>query len=260
MSELGLPRHRLSESEEADVAQYRPFCGLAACGLIAGLLSIVAFFTPVLWAVPVAGLVLSGLALRRIARSEPAMTGRWAAATGLVLSAFFAAAAPADLVTYRARIDAEARVFAAEWIAHLLDNAPQKALELTRQPAARKPLDDTLWETYADGTGAREELEGYVEKPEVKAILDLSPAVARQRRLPDPKAVVRHFATERQGVQKGRDAAVLVFAVTYEDAGRKKTFFTRMAVERFTLTQTGMADWQVVSTEGGIRPMSLGGN
>ena len=81
---------------EADVARYRPFCGLAIVGLLVGLLSALAILDPLLWFLPVLGVVLSAVALRRVAAADPPLVGRTAAVAGLGLSVAFAVAGPTD--------------------------------------------------------------------------------------------------------------------------------------------------------------------
>ena len=84
------------DAADEEVARYRAISSLAVAGLLAGLLSPLAMFAAVLWLVPLAAVVLSGLALRRIATRSPELVGRPAALAGLLLGTAFLVAAPVD--------------------------------------------------------------------------------------------------------------------------------------------------------------------
>lgn len=66
--------------------EYRSLSLLAILALVFGVAAPLAIFGPVLMVVPIFGIAIALLALRSIAISDGAMTGRWAAMTGLVLS------------------------------------------------------------------------------------------------------------------------------------------------------------------------------
>jgi len=248
MSDTPVPPPHLSDTPDADVAEYRTLSGMAVTGLVFGVLSVLGALTPWLWFLAWIGVVLSALGLRRIAQRAPALTGRWAAVAGLVLSVFLASAAPAEWYTYREMLRGQARQFAGQWFQCLRGDEPQKAYQLTRHPAYRKPLDGRLWSYYGEGTELRDELQNYVARPEVRALLALG-----------KKAQVRYYDTQRQWRENQSDMAYQVYAVTYEERGRKKTFFMGLVLARHELVNTRKAEWQVSSSEGGIRPVALGG-
>ncbi len=236
-----------AETPEAELTQYRSLSGMAVTGLILGVLGVLGLFTPILWPVAWAGVVLSALALVRIARHPQSLAGRGIARAGLALAVFFACMAPAQRYAYQAMVRAQARQFAELWFDLLRRNEPHKAYQLTRHPAYRKPLDERLWKFYGQGTEAREELEHYVKRPEVRTLLALG-----------PRAEIQYFDTQSQGWQDGHDVAYQVFAVSFADNGRRKTFFVGVNLERHELPATGKADWRIGSTEGGIRPLAFG--
>src|SRR5688572_8269686 len=79
-------------AEDLDqVANYRSMSGLAIVSLLLGLLAPVCFAAPVFLAIPLFGTALSLFALRRIAASEGALAGKWAATAGLALCVVSAA-------------------------------------------------------------------------------------------------------------------------------------------------------------------------
>ena len=59
------------DAADEEVARYRAISSLAVAGLLAGLLSPLALFATTLWLVPLAAILLSGLALWRIANCAP---------------------------------------------------------------------------------------------------------------------------------------------------------------------------------------------
>lgn len=139
---------RLSAASEMDVPEYRSISTSAVLGCLFGLGAATALLAPGFWVVPVAGVVCSLFALRRIATSDREMIGRNAAMTGLLLSVVFAVAAPMDWLFYRWMLQSQARQFAACWFEYLHDRDPTKAFELTLEPERR----GTLWTTRCRGT------------------------------------------------------------------------------------------------------------
>jgi hypothetical protein len=239
------------ESADTAVTEYRAVSGLALAGLGFAILSPLAFINPGLWIVPGIGIVLSGSALVRIAREKPALIGRKAALLGLFVSVLMAAAGPAEWLTYRWMIGREARQFAAVWFDFLASDQPHKAFELTKHPAERRPLDDGLWQQFYNGSARRTELELFVSEREVRALLALAKT-----------ALVRFYQTESMGTADrdgDRVGLTQIYAVTYDEGGRKKTFFTSLRMRRLRTSETGIARWQIQDVGGGIRPPALGG-
>ena len=118
------------DAADEEVARYRALSSLAVAGLLAGLLSPLAMFAPVLWLVPLAAVVLSGLALRRIAARWPELVGRPAALAGLMLGVAFLVAAPVDDLVYRYFLRQQARQFAEIWIDAVRHGEVYKAHQL----------------------------------------------------------------------------------------------------------------------------------
>ena len=108
---MSMPDHLspMFDAADEEVARYRAVSSLALAGLLVGLLSPLAMFTEALWFVPLAALVLSGLALRRIAVRAPDLVGRPAALAGLLLGVAFLVAAPVDDLVYRYYLRQQAR-------------------------------------------------------------------------------------------------------------------------------------------------------
>ncbi len=70
---MPMPDHPspIFDATDEEVARYRAISSLALAGLLAGLLSPLAMFAPVLWLVPLAAVLVSGLALRRLTARDP---------------------------------------------------------------------------------------------------------------------------------------------------------------------------------------------
>jgi hypothetical protein len=242
------PVASLHEPADEERAQYRPLCGWAVAAAVLGGLSVVALVDPLGWILPAAGVAAGLAALGRIARNAEELSGRTLAWAGLGLSLFFAAATPAEWLTYRGLLRGEARQFAAGWFALLRDDQPQMAHQLTLPPDERQPLDGPLWKIYREVPELRQMLVGYVEDRLVRTLL----ALGRQ-------ADVRFYSIEDQERLSDRDLLAAVYAVSYQERGQKKTFFLRLHLARLRRSRgknwlTGHANWQLVRVEGGIRP------
>lgn len=238
----------LTDGPDAEIAQYRAVSGLGVAGLIFGLLGPVAMFGPLLWIVPLWGIVLCGLALWQIRQNAPGLAGRKAALLGLIFSLLFGAAAPTSWLSYRWVIRREARQFAGQWFEFLRDDQPHKAYQLTLHPKSRQPLDDqTLKGFYRPGAPGREELDNYVSLRLIRTLRALG-----------EKARVRYYQTDGQTHTGEKDVLYQIYAVTYQDpqAGKRKTFFVSLKMERLKLN-TGQAEWQLASTEDGFKPEGL---
>jgi len=227
------------EIQDADVAEYRTVSGAAVGGLVLGLLSPAALVDPVAWCIPIAGLAVSGYALVRIRQNPTALTGRKAALWGLCLALCFAAAA-ADRCYYRFRLRQEARQFAAMWFELLAAGRPERAFQLTVDEKNRQPLDDRLWEYYRNNPVERTKLDHYVapakqgDKPQpVRTLLALGPS-----------ATVRYLSAPLQDYDAGLDVVNLRYAVTFDDAGAKKTFVLIVQLMR-RKGDDGHAFWRI---------------
>lgn len=258
MSTSQEPRPLLHEAVDAETAQYRPVSKLAVAALVVGLLAPLAVIEPMLYLIPLAGILVGGLALWQIARSDRTLLGRKAALAGLVLSVGLAAAAPGHWITYRWLLRREARQFAAAWFDLLAEGQPQKAFQLTRHPDYRQPLDDSLWSYYKENPQQHQELWSYVGNGR-RGPFDNGPQLVPTLLALGPKARVRYFGTDGQGRVDGVDTVHQVYAVTYDDGGQAKTFFVGMELKRFLAKPTGRASWRITHTDGGVRPAAFGG-
>jgi hypothetical protein len=235
----------LSDPQDAERDEYRALGPLAVLTLIVGLLAPAALVDPLVWSVPLAGLVLGALALRQIARNAPEMTGRTLAVTGLVLSLMFGAAAVTNWYGYRWLVRREARQFAAAWFEALRHGEPHKAHQMIIEPDYRQPLDESLWTFYRDDPAWEGHLRSYVNRPLVHALLVLG-----------ERAEVRHYETSGESYAAANKSLYDVYAVTYEEEGKKKTFFVGLHLDRIVL-KDGRANWALTRTQTDFVPRGL---
>jgi len=249
MREIHVQRPHLQASDEPELVQYRSVSGLAMVGLLVGLLSWLAMLSRALWVIPLAGLIINAIALRRIAILAPAIVGRKAALVGLLLSAAFAAAGPVQWTSYRWLMRNEARQFGLTWFDFLARGQPHKAFELLSSAPTRPPLDDALWRKYPQNSRARREIEGFVRRPSVAALLALR-----------GNAQVRYYDTEDQWQDRDGDWVYQTYAVTCPVEGEPTTFFVGLVMQRSLESSAGRAFWKISNIRDAVKPVALGGS
>lgn len=237
-----VPDIHITDSQDTELAEYRPLAGQAVLSLIFGLLAPLAMIDVMLWAIPALGVILGWWALRRIRKNAPGMTGRNIAFGGLALSLLFFVAAPSDWLAHRSIVCDEAQQFSALWFKYLNQEEPHKAHQLTVMPQSRQKIDDGLWAYYRNNPKLREELEGYTKMPVVRTLLALG-----------PKAQVRFYQTVGHIRDNENDRVDQLYAVTYEEDNERKSFFVRVGAVRKKLPSGG-AGWRILDAEGGVRP------
>ena len=133
MSTSSAHRDSLPEHPDQDLADYRPVSGWCVAALLVGLVSAAALAHPLLWCLPLAGVVVSLIALRQIARSEIKLLGRKAALIGLAFSLIYGVAAPARQLSREHWLAARAERLAAEFVELLRTRQTEQAFELSLQ-------------------------------------------------------------------------------------------------------------------------------
>ena len=114
-----------------DEAPYRTISVLSIVGLILGIAAPVAFLAPLLYAIPIVGIAITLLAIRRISLSEDSLIGRKAAVIGLVLSVASISAVFARTALFQELLSRQARVVALDWIGDLQSGDAETAFMLT---------------------------------------------------------------------------------------------------------------------------------
>ncbi|MCH8047069.1 MAG: DUF4190 domain-containing protein [Planctomycetes bacterium] len=236
MNQSPEPSVSLSEGFEAQQMQYRAVSKLAVATFVLGLLCITTLLDPMFWILPVIAIVLCGLALRGIARSDRVLTGRWCALWGLALAMLLGAAGPAKWGGYRWLIHQEARRVADEWWKHIAADSPDKAFQLTVSPQLRQPRDETIGEFYEKNPESAEDLREYIELERVSSLL------AEFR---NAGATFRYHHSEAQLSSGTRDWVSLVYTVTYENQGQTETYHLRLDLRRYRNFRTGGGRWEI---------------
>lgn len=245
MSDNNHTSAQLSESPEAEAFhQYRSVSGLAIFGLFFGLLSAVALTGPAAWLVPVAAAAVCLAALWRIRQKAGTVIGRKAALCGLALAVLFATTAVSQWFGQRWIIERQARGIASSWFDLLADDQPLKAHQLNLIPAERNPLDGPLLHVYQRGPKRRDELDKFLEKPLVRAVLALG-----------KKADIRFYACDGIWGPPGKENVKEIYSIGFDDEnGQRKTFFASVLLRRFPPEQVEKINWVVADFEGGVRP------
>lgn len=234
-----------SEHElDSESVQYRSVSVAAIFGLVLGLFAWVAMISSLLWMVPLLGAAISIWALRGIANSDGAMTGRPLALAGLALSLVFGAAAPAATVSDHYWLRHEARPVAEHWFELLRDDQPHRAHQLTLHAAVRQLQGADLWSFYRNSPDDYRALERFTREPLVHSLLELG-----------PQAEVRYFGTQRYLHYDEGQQLTQYYAISYpQDDQQLHTFFARLTLDRSLDANTGAVRWRIVSYEGGVNP------
>ncbi len=207
---------------ELELAEYRAVNPMAVVGLLLGLGAPLAMVNPLLWIVPMLGVVICGVALWAIGAEGGRWIGRKAAVVGLVLSIVFGLAGPTELFTSDLWIGREARMFGALWFDLLRDGEVHKAHQFDAAWNKRRPLDAGLWNLYRNTPDARISLERFIEEPMVRTMLALG-----------NRAEVRLWESDWQYVPGGNSYVSQYYAVTYDDptkpeGERRTSFFAKL--------------------------------
>ncbi len=242
---------RLNDIDSGADAGYRAYSSLAVLGLALGLVSPAAFVSPVLYVIPVLGVVASAWGLARIRAAAPELVGKTVAQLGLVLAIVCGVGAATRDGTARYVLQRDAWHFGNAFFEYLRRGEPEKAYLLTVDQVFRPPLDDEskLWRDLELQPSHQQGLRAFVLVPDVRAVLELG-----------DKAVVRPYQVLRSMRTKtpdGRASQVLnlLYAVTYDEDGRKKSFFVTMKVERSKGTTVGLPhEWKLLQNQVGVDP------
>lgn len=220
--------------DDASATSYRAISAMAVASLLVGLLSVLAFWHPVLWIVPIAGVTLGLLAIARIDRRDSELLGRGLAVVAICLSLIMLSAATSryGLLNYRARV--AARELGFRWFDALRDGNPELASQLSLEPLKREPEGTDLAAFYRSEPGALDHLRKFVADPVIKAMLTLG-----------PKARVRYVETKGHVDDGRKERLAGIYAVTYEEDGERKTFFVQLNLVRFMASPRQAAQWWV---------------
>jgi len=234
------------EPEGAGESHYRAVSVLAIASLLVSLLSVLAFWHPILWIVPVAGVVIGLLAILRIDRHGGELLGRGLAIFAICLSLFVVSAAASRYGTVNYRARTAAREMGLRWFEALRDGNPELAAQLSIEPLQREDDGTDLQAFYRTEPGAGDYLRRFVDDVVVKALLTLGPS-----------AHVRFLETVEHLDDNRKERYYGVYAVTYEEAGELKTFFVQLGLVRYVASPRQAPHWWVARDTLLTRPPAI---
>ena len=197
----------LSDGREADLAQYRAVSPLAVSALALGIASALALLHGILWTLPAAAIVCGALGLKATAGPHATVTGRKAAAWGIILGLFFGAWAPAAALSRGWMVRSQSREFTAAWLDLVQGGRLQYAHQFTLSPLDRQTQESSIIPYYEKDEQAQERLEKYFGQPPLERI---AAAGGTSR--------IEFLRTEDHTVQKDTDYLVQLYRVHLEDA------------------------------------------
>ncbi|HEX3599298.1 MAG TPA: hypothetical protein VHU84_04100 [Lacipirellulaceae bacterium] len=234
------PAFHVDDSDES--TNYHTFSVPAIISLILGLASPLCFGAPLLFAIPLAGCAIAIFALRRIAVSDGALAGRWAAVTGLILSAAMIVAPVSRAYALKVIRTHQAEEFARTWLEMVTSGHTDPAYHLTidslRGPAPTPPEQKTPPpDPYAT----------FLDSPQVKALVAAG-ADAKIRLVNlvdyDAQTFPRVFVRQQYEITPAGSAS---------DASPVNVTLT---LERTHVAKEGRSRWLVFAIDDGTKPMS----
>ncbi len=123
-----------------------------------------------------------------------------------------------------------------QFFEYLREGHVEKAISLEIAPEHRMALDGDVWLMFRRNGEMRRVLMDSLKLPEVRAILELG-----------QRADVRYFRTDVVSNEGDRGMAQLWYTVTFDDAGKKKTFVVGILMERTVAASAALNPWRVHS-------------
>ena len=229
---------RLGEPHSDELGEYQAISTLAVASLLVGAASATALVGVPLWIVPLVGILLSCLALRRIDRSAGTLTGRPLALAGLGLAVCFGTAALADHFNSQHLVARKAQQVATQWFQALARNEPQVAHQWTISPAHRARLSDyeRLKSHYDNDEKYRDALARFVGQKLIASLLRLG-----------TRADVEPESITINRIDDHLSFVSLVYRVTSDEAGKPARFLIELTLEQRVIPGRQQPGWSVRS-------------
>ncbi len=224
-----------------EVQGYRPTCGLAFAGLLLGMLSAVAFFGPILWAVPALAVVVNLAALRQIA-AETRLRGRQAARVGLMLALFLGAGAVAFQVSVGSLQAAKANFVIEQFFHELTQGDVYLAHQLMKDLEERKGSGD-LSTIYERDTKLLQEINGLRTDPLMGMLVDR-----------DKHARVHWHSTFGRSDSGHTQVITEIYKLTYDEAGKRRSRLIKVSAIRHIRDAHLPHAWKISGVEEFERP------
>jgi len=240
------------------MADYRPFSRMAMAALPLALCSLLAVISPLLWVVPIIAVIVSVLAIRATCYGERKPLGRIPAMLALLFSLFVLGFAPAEYITSRSNMCAQAEQYGREW------------LELVR--SGKLPEAYQLHLMYYDRVAPETDLEKYYEPnfPEggsqLRKQISVNDPYGEMKDFFMPRPLKELVAAGQKGHYELKSSAVvpdesefpftiveLQYRFTYPDNGAEISLPLHIKMKR-SLLPTGRKHWNVESATTGGNP------
>jgi hypothetical protein len=222
---------------ESPAGAYHSVSALAIMALVVGLLSPLAFAHELWWALPLAGVALSLVAIVRIDRSEGMLIGRWAAVLGLAISLFCGAAAITQATTRRLWLAYRAEQMAERFVELLREGKPREAHQLWTRPVFQLAPGSDLPELYNANASLAKEYEGFLEREVIRDLLSLT-----------SDAEVQHLRTRLTFSDYYRDYLMVFYRLTGPTKTGRIDKEIKFVIEH-AKDEDGQEQWRVYSDE-----------
>ncbi|MBI1900510.1 MAG: hypothetical protein HYS13_05275 [Planctomycetia bacterium] len=222
--------------DQEEVPGYAPVCGLAVLGFVLSLLSGLAWLSPVMWTIPVLGVLVSVVSLRRIASQSPRLGGRKLAAWGLCLSLLAGGGAVAYEEGAKALTIAQGRHIAASWFDYLRRGEVERSHQLMLEPAERESRVNEIKDIYAESELRQEQLKAYLN---TEPIGDLAREGDKAKVELKPLSDLYTTAMEEMVID--------VYTVTIERDGKPQSQDYRVTVVRRVDARGKPLEWKIGS-------------
>jgi hypothetical protein len=215
--------------------EYRTLSVLAIISLIMGIAAPLAIAAPFLLAIPLFGIAVSLVALRRIDVSGGVLAGRWAAIIGLALCVASAILPIShDLIQRTIRVN-QAETIGRDWVAMLTAGKSKEAFHLTSE--ANRPVSA---EESAAAAPKASPYDKFIDQPVIKALLAAGAgADIRIRETVDYQAttyrsiVVRQLYSVTPAASAGSSSRPIQFVLTVQRATLPRESMSRWMITRY---------------------------
>jgi hypothetical protein len=226
---------RVTSLDETAVAGYRGISVLAIIALLLGVASALALAHPLLWVLPPATLVVGALALRAIHAEGSTVTGRKFAILGMLLAMVFGAWAPAKILTRQAKVYAQARVFAEQWLELVRSGDLHQAHQLSMMEIERQKPGTDLETFYRESDVGKGQFKVFFEEKPAKTLAELGDKATYEYLGGDGISPKEH-TTEH---------VALLYLMHYTDNGREREKRIRVILDRLELVGKNEFLWRV---------------
>lgn len=194
-TESKLEKDALS-AEYGEIEEYVPLSKTAVGAVVCGVLSFATVFTPLLWLIPIVGIVLAVVSIRLIKNSDGTLTGRAVAIVGLTLTMFSAGLGISRFISHQQMFYSTARRNGLLWVKMLKERDLYQAY-LLQMPHDRRPKASVdLKELYGElperferdelhqvENSTHREFRSYLCDPPMKQLIEHENAIVKLERI-----------------------------------------------------------------------------